>query len=144
MGVGMGGGPWGGVSASDSVTKLLGIDAAQIVEQRQDGQSLADIAKTKGVDEAKLVDTITADRKAQLDALVKAGTLTQAQADLMLERMQTQIKTAVERTTVGPMGRQAGGGLGLGQRSQDQSGQTNPGQGFGRRMGAGFRSGANR
>ena len=148
-GGGRGAGPWGGVGQSDSVTKLLGLDSAQIAEQRQDGKSLAAIAKTKSVDEAKLVETIITDRKAQLDARVKAGTLTQSQEDLMLERMQAQVKTAVERTTVGPMGPQAGAGLGIGTsgqgpRFQDQSGQSTPSQGLGRRRGAGSRTGANR
>ena len=148
-GGGMGAGPWGGVGPSDAVTGLLGLDAAQIAEQRQDGKSLVEIAQTKGVAEAKLVETVIADRKSQLDARVKAGTLTQAQEDLMLQRMQTQVKTAVERTAVGPMGPQAGAGQGMGpsgtgQRLQSQSGQSGTSQGFGRGMGAGARARASR
>ena len=148
-GGGMGAGPWGGVGPSDAVTGLLGLDAAQIAEQRQDGRSLVAIAQTKGIAEAKLVETVIADRKAQLDARVKAGTLTQAQEDLLLQRMQTQVKTAVERTAVGPMGPQAGAGQGMGpsgtgQRLQSQSGQSDTSQGFGRGMGAGARARASR
>ncbi len=125
---GRGGGRWGGgFSALEPVANLLGISTGDVAAQRQEGQSLVQIAQAKGVDETKLIDTILASRKATLDAQVKAGTITQAQADLMLSRMQTQVKTAVERTTVGPMGQASGAGLGMGQ---------------GARMGRGF--GANR
>ena len=127
---GTGGGRWGGAfSALEPVANLLGISTTDVATQRQAGESLAQIAQAKGVDEAKLIDTILASRKATLDAQVKAGNITQAQADLMLERMQTQVKTAVERTTVGPMGSASGAGLGMGQ---------------GGRMGRGFGAGANR
>ncbi len=110
------GGRWGGqFSALDSVAKLLGVQPADVAAQRQEGKSLVQIGQAKGVDEATLIDTILASRKATLDAQVKAGTITQAQADLMLSRMQTQVKAAVERTTVGPMGTASGVGPGMGQ-----------------------------
>lgn len=127
---GTGGGRWGGAfSALEPVASLLGIQTSDVAAQRQAGKSLAEIAQAKGADESKLIDTILASRKATLDAQVKAGTLTQAQADLILERMQTQVKTAVERTTVGPMG---------------QAGGMGPGMGQGARMGRGFGAGASR
>ena len=69
--------------------------------------------------------------------LVADGKLTQAQMDLMVEQMQTQVKTMVERTTVGPMqGRQ---GMG---RMQSGTGQMQSGMGRGRAgMGQGIRGG---
>ena len=122
---GTGAGRWG-FSALEPVAKLLGVQTSDVASEREAGKSLAQIAQAKGVDEAKLIETIIADRKADLDALVKAGTITQAQADLMLERMQTQVKAAVERTTVGPMGPANGTGLGMGQGAR-------MGRGFGAR-----------
>ncbi len=111
------GGRWGGqFSALDSVAKLLGVSTSDVAAERQAGESLVQIAAAKGVDEARLIDAILASRKATLDAQVKAGTITQGQADLMLSRMQTQVKTAVERTTVGPMGQASGAGVGIGGR----------------------------
>ena len=110
---------WGGTSSAlDSASKLLGLDAAQIAAERQAGKSLADIASEKNVSEDALVNAVLADRKAILDARVKAGTLTQQQEDYMLQQMQTQVKASVERTSVGPMGPQAGArqGVGLGSR----------------------------
>jgi len=109
----------------DEVAALLGMTADEIRAERQAGKSLAQIAATKGVSEDKLIGTILDAKKAILAKLVADGKLTQAQADLMVEHMQTQIKTMVERTTVGPMqGRQ---GMGEMRGSMGRSGR---GQGF--------------
>jgi len=119
------GGPWGGgLSVLDSVSKLLGMDAAQIAAERHDGKSLVDIAASKNVSEEALINAILADRKAILDARVKAGTLTQQQEDYMLQRMQENVKAAVERTTVGPMGPQGGlrQGIGFGGHGRGMAG----------------------
>ncbi len=127
-----GGGRWSGAfSALEPVAKLLGLQPADVAAERQDGKSLAQIAQTKGVSEDKLVETILADREATLDARVKAGTLSAEQEQLMLERMQTQVKAAVERTTVGPMN----GGQGM---SQGRGMRQGSGQGLGPRMGGGL------
>ena len=60
--------------------------------------------------------------------------------DLMVEHMQTQVKTMVERTTVGPMqGRQ---GMGEMRGGIGQSGTGQMQRGMGRSgMGQGFRGG---
>jgi hypothetical protein len=102
-----------GIGIDDAVTKLLGMTSAQIAEQRQAGKSLVQIAATKNVTEAALVNAILADRKADLQKLVTAGTLTQAQADQRLEFMKQQIQQNVNRATDGPpSGRGMMGGFG--------------------------------
>jgi hypothetical protein len=106
--------------------------AEDIQAQRQAGTSLAEIAESKKVSEEKLISTILEAKKAILDNLVADGKLTQAQMDLMVERMQTQVKTMVERTTVGPMqGRQGMGEMrgGMGRSGMGQM-QRGMGQGF--------------
>lgn len=95
----------------DAVAELLGLTAEEIQAERQDGKSLAQIAANQGVSVDKLVETILAEKKDVLTALVADGKLTQAQADAMIARMQTQVQTAVERTTTGPMN---GRGQGMG------------------------------
>jgi hypothetical protein len=42
---------------------------------------MADVAKANNVDVQKVIDALVADKNAELDAAVKAGTMTQAQAD---------------------------------------------------------------
>ena len=108
-GFGLGAGP------DESVTKLLGMTQEQIQEQRQAGKSLVQIAASKNVGEDVLISTILADRKADLQKLVDAKTLTQDQVNQRLDFMKTQIKTMVERTTVGPPANrgQMGGARGM-------------------------------
>ncbi len=89
--------------------------AEQIQTERLAGKSLAQIAAAKGISEEKLIQTILDAKKADLAKLVADGKLTQAQLDLMVERMQQQIKVMVERTNVGPAFNQNQTPSGLGQ-----------------------------
>ncbi len=91
---------WAG--ESEAVEALLGMTAEQIQAERLAGKSLAQIAAGKGISEETLIQTILDAKKADLAKLVADGKLTQAQMDLMVERMQAQIKVMVERTNVGP------------------------------------------
>jgi hypothetical protein len=103
----------GGIFNDDVVTKLLGLTAAQIQEHRQAGKSLVQIAAAKNISEDTLISAIIADRKADLQKLVDAKTITQDQANQRLDFMKTQIKTMVERTTGGsPATRGMMGGAG--------------------------------
>jgi hypothetical protein len=86
----------------EEVASLLGLTAEQIHAERLAGNSLVQIAASKGISEDKLINTILDAKKATLAKLVDDGKLTQAQADLMVQHMQTQVKTMVERTSVGP------------------------------------------
>ncbi|MGQ9768616.1 MAG: hypothetical protein ACUVSS_15185 [Anaerolineae bacterium] len=108
----------------EAVEALLGMTAEQIQAERLAGKSLVQIAAGKGISEETLIQTILDAKKAELAKLVADGKLTQAQMDLMVERMQAQIKAMVERTNVGPA---------FGQ------GQARPGMGF-----RGGRGGVNR
>ncbi|MDA8216039.1 MAG: hypothetical protein M0Z94_00315 [Dehalococcoidales bacterium] len=151
-------GRWGGeFNTSDTVASLLGMTQDEIAALRQEGKSLVDIAATKGIDQAALVNELLAERKAEVQAQVDAGTITQAQADYMLQQMETRIVQAVTRTEIGPMGPVDGAGQGLGQagnrgmRAQNESGTTaprlnqngtaTPQQNLGPRMGGGFGGG---
>ncbi len=111
---GLGGGfRFGGAVVDEVVTKLLGMTEDQIHTLRLQGKSLVQIAATKNITEKQLVDAIMAYKKTQVQARVTAKTLTQEQANLILQQMQQMTTQAVNRTTVGPMG---GQGIGSGQR----------------------------
>ena len=144
MGAGMAGEQGRGKPAwagqPDEVATLLGMSAEDIQTARQSGKSLVAIADSKGIGEEKLISTILDAKKEILTGLVADGKLTQAQMDLMIEHMQTQVKTMVERTTVGPMqGRQGMGEMRGGMR---RSGGGQMQRGMGRSgMGQGFRGG---
>ncbi|MHB8841045.1 MAG: DUF2680 domain-containing protein [Candidatus Aquicultor sp.] len=95
--------------AVDSLAKLLNLNPDQIIEKRNSGESLADIAKGQGVSQDKVVSTIMKDRKKFLDDRVKAGQITKEQEKLMLDRMESRLNERVTDPAVGPG---AGGGMG--------------------------------
>ena len=101
---------WGGQSTLDTVSKLTGLSVEDIQAQRQDGKSLLEIAN---VAKDKLVATILSAKKSVVDGLVTAGTLTQDQATIMLDNMETRVSAAVERTATGPVNGRANGGNGV-------------------------------
>ena len=78
------GGRGGHVEAiSDNLVaaKAIGITQAELETALQGGQTMAAVAKAHNVDVQKVIDALVADELDELAAEVKAGTLTQAQAD---------------------------------------------------------------
>ena len=99
---GRGHGPGGGparISAEDTA-KLLGITVDQLRTAHESGQTLTQIAAAHGISKANLVSKLVAAAKTQLAADVKAGRLTQAQADAISADLSTRISDMVDR--VGP------------------------------------------
>src|SRR5207244_1811565 len=80
----------------------------------QGGKSLADVAKAKGIDPAKVVDALVAELKAHLDAEVTSGEHTQAQADQILAQAKPRIEDFVngKAPAGGPGGFGGFGGFG--------------------------------
>jgi hypothetical protein len=83
------GGGWGNY---DAIAKALNLTPTQLFEQLHSGKTLDEIATAQGVDLQKLQDAAKA---AQLEAMkqkiadmVKAGTITQEQADWMLKGLE--------------------------------------------------------
>lgn len=137
-----------GARLADIVAKLTGTTVEQVQEQRQDGSSFAEIAAKKDVSADKVVDTTLDIRKEVLDARVKAGTLTQEQADGALDRMTERVKERVTSQDEGCTdegatrnrdgGRGKGGGNGEGRGKGEGRGMgAGGGKGAGRGMGAG-------
>jgi hypothetical protein len=118
--------------AEAPAAKVLGMTVDQLHAERVAGKSLAEIAKAKGVKTDALVSAMVESRKATLDARVKAGTLTQAQADAALATMKAQISQSVDRTEVGPNRPADGQSLGL------AFGRGAMGRQFGPQDGTGF------
>ena len=87
-GVGARAGWMGAFGIDETLVRLTKLTEDQIHTERLAGKSLAQIAQANGVSEDTLVAEALKDRKAVLDARVKAGSLTQAQADAMLANMQ--------------------------------------------------------
>jgi hypothetical protein len=78
------GGPGGhneAVSDTSVVAKAIGISEADLLTALQGGQTVAQVAAAHNVALQVVIDALVADGQAELDAAVKAGTITQAQAD---------------------------------------------------------------
>lgn len=88
-------------ACSEAMRDLLGLTQAEIQSQRHEGKSLVQIAADAGVDEQQLVTAMTAARRATVQERLAAGTLTQEQANSMLQRMEQNVVRIVNRTTTG-------------------------------------------
>jgi hypothetical protein len=88
-------------SCPEAVTELLDLSKEEIQAMRLEGMSLVEIAKSAGVEEADLVEAILAERQAQVQEKLAAGTLTQEQATAMLERMEQNVTRAINRAATG-------------------------------------------
>ena len=114
---GMGGGGGGvagmGMTQShDAAAKALGMTSDELYAAVQGGKSLADVAKDQKVSVDGVVKAMVTDAEADLAAAVKAGTMTQAQADTMKSSLTERITDMVNGVRGGRgmgMGRGAGG-----------------------------------
>lgn len=79
----------------DTAASVLGVTQEQLHQALQSGQSLADVATSRGIAPQSLVDALVAEVKTRLDAKVAAGTLTQAQAATRLAEARRMITAMV-------------------------------------------------
>jgi hypothetical protein len=119
---GMGGrsGGMGITQSHDAAAKALGMTSDELHTAVQSGKSLADIAKDQKVSVDSLIKAMVADANADLAAAVKAGALTQAQADTMKSSL-------TERITDQVNGIRAGRGPGRGAGYAPSTGGTSGG-----------------
>ncbi len=110
MGVGRARVTWAG--SPDAVAQLLGMKSESIQAERLSGKSIVAIAAENGITKEVLLATIVEAKQEAVSAAVAAGTITQEQANLMLQQMGTRIPLMVERTTTGPAFGQPGGRMG--------------------------------
>jgi hypothetical protein len=105
---GPGRGPGGpGFGNLDAAAKALGMTADDLRTALQGGKSLADVAKAKGIDPAKVVDALVAELKTHLDSEVASGEHTRAEADQILADARARITDFVN-------GKAPAGGPGFG------------------------------
>jgi predicted transcriptional regulator len=71
----------------DAAAKALGISRDELFQRLRDGKTLEEIAKAEGKSLSDVKAAVKTAAKKQLDEAVKAGKLTQAQADEILSHM---------------------------------------------------------
>jgi len=119
-GMGAAGGRSGGMAmlqSHDAAAKALGMTTDELYTAVQGGKSLSEVAKDQKVSVDSLIKAMVADAEADLAAAVKAGTLTQAQADTLKSSL-------TERITDQVNGVRAGGGMGRGSRGAEYAPTT--------------------
>ena len=99
------GGHGGEGDLPEALAKLSGMTVDEIHTQREAGKSFAEIAKAKGVSVDALIAETVKIETAELDAEVKAGTMTAAQKTQILSDIETRLKSAVTGTDVGHGGK---------------------------------------
>lgn len=96
---------WGGMmerghhfsnSMSTVIAETLNMSVEELQTARSEGKSVADIAKEKNVSIDELKSKVLEARKAELQQLVKDGSITQEQMDNMLAHMESMIASALE------------------------------------------------
>jgi hypothetical protein len=110
---GMGGGGMGMTQSHDAAAKALGMTSDELYTAVQGGKSLADVAKDQKVSVDSLIKAMVADAEGDLAAAVKAGTMTQAQADTLKSSLTDRITDQVNGVRAGGG---MGGGMGRGSR----------------------------
>jgi polyhydroxyalkanoate synthesis regulator phasin len=94
-GFGHHGGPHGMHAGLDAAADYLGVTEAQLHTALESGKTLAQVAKSKGKSVDGLVAALVADEQAELSAAVKAGRLTQAQANAIQSDLKARITDMV-------------------------------------------------
>ena len=79
----------------DAAAKAIGISADDLQTQLRAGKTLAAIAKAKGVSAQKVIDAMVAEAKTKSAEAVKAGKITQAEADKHLAEITKRITSFV-------------------------------------------------
>lgn len=95
---GPGGHGGGAPDMAEALAKLSGEDVGTIMQQREAGKTFKQIAKAYGVSTDELLAETVKIEKAELDAAVKAGTLTDAQRSEILSGLQAHLEEELTET----------------------------------------------
>ncbi|ASS74583.1 hypothetical protein CIG75_05965 [Tumebacillus algifaecis] len=103
------------VQFDTELPSFLGITEEELRSAQQAGQTLAQIAKEKGITEAKLIEFLKTQQQKQIDQLLADGKITQEQADEMKARMTDEhLQEMVNNAKIGGhMGHREKGGIAM-------------------------------
>ncbi len=135
------------VRANDTTAAVLGLTHEQVMELRQDGSSLAQIADRQNVDPQLLVQALVAQWTERIDVRLANGAITAERATELKAQLQVTASAMISQTAVGGMhGAAVGAGPGataaVGAGVQGARGRMGAGHGrysMGNRDGSGRR-----
>jgi hypothetical protein len=126
------------VRARDTISGVLGLSQAQVMDLRHDGLTLAQIAERQQVDPQVLVDALTVRWTEQIQERVTNGALSAADAATLRAQVAVQAKAMVNQAAMGGM---RGAAVGAGPGAAAGNRGVAPGNG-GAGQGMGFRNGS--
>src|SRR5262245_9440914 len=88
----------------DAAADYLNLTEAQLLDELENGKTLAEVAKAHGKTAEGLVQAMVDAATKKLDAAVKAGKLTQSQADAVAADLEARITDLVNSDVFGRMG----------------------------------------
>jgi hypothetical protein len=104
-----------GQSTVDIAANLFKMTREELVAQLQAGKTILDVAKEKGLTAADVAKAVVDARSVAINEAVKAGRITQAQADQMIETMTENVTRMIESGVQCSLGAGVGcGGVGPG------------------------------
>jgi hypothetical protein len=86
----------------DAAAKAIGITTDELFTELRKGTSIADVAKSKNVDAAKVIDAMVAAVETRIAEAQKNGRLTQDQADALKKNVKDHITAMVNGTLPKP------------------------------------------
>lgn len=101
------GGRHGPKPGFNAAATAIGVSPEELVAALRSGQSIAQVAESKGVAAQTVIDAMVAEARTHLAVKVESGDLTQAQADEKLAGIEERVTGMVNRT--GGPGRGPGG-----------------------------------
>ena len=122
---------WHEISMVTVAAEALGLSEQQVRDELAEGKTLADVIAAHCGSADQIVDAYVAARQALLDQWVAEGRITQAQADLMLERIAAEAQEHLTEEGACEFGTPPMDGTGRG-RSDAPTAQGRPGRGMGR------------
>jgi len=98
---------WGQVEDESDLyliaSEVIGIDIDTLFEQIEQGQSIAHVALSYGVDPQAIVDQAVAQEKVFVDELVADGDITQEEADEFLAEVLAEVTFEINQVEVDPL-----------------------------------------
>lgn len=83
---------WAGLN---EIAAVIGVDLTDLTEALRDGQSIADVATTNGVDPEDVIDALVQAHQDRLDQAVEAGRITAEEAEDRAARARSHITDLV-------------------------------------------------
>ncbi|MEW5992237.1 MAG: hypothetical protein AB1736_12945 [Chloroflexota bacterium] len=111
---------------TDTLTEVLGLSHEEVMDFRQDGLSLAQIAERQGVDADTLAARLTEQARERIAARVENGALTPDEAAQLQAQLEEQVQARIADPAAGGLGGMLGAGYGPGAGRGPGTGEAGP------------------